>query len=177
MTDPTCRHPDSLTASDLFDLVASHEAGHAYAAWARLGIAGVRHVRVASDGSGRTEHGQTGPNPDSAFVTYAGPWAQARRRFGFGEACIACGKTFEHALDEAFHNGGDDDLAMMREWSAFWGAAFVDDWPDLRAAWNRQLEGDWPIISALASALVRAGGSLYGVDAVAVLQSARLRFR
>ena len=153
-------------------LTACHEAGHAVAAMLRGGatFVSITLERTAAYGG----HNDVRCRPfDAGFITYAGPWAQARAQWHgptlddddedgccFGDYVV--GALIENA----------EDTAAWRQWDAELLQAAQDDFtrraqqesPELlggldpgaarEQGWERELERCWPVIQQVAAMLV-----------------------
>ncbi|MCV7176136.1 hypothetical protein [Mycolicibacterium sphagni] len=141
-------------------LTAQHEAGHAVAALLR---GGGDLVSVTIEPTAKYA-GHTGFRSkvfDSAFITYAGPWAEARCQWPDGldlESEDDDGLTFDDYVMGAWLRNPDDwadyEAACAADVTAFGYPADLLHFRE--TAWCRELEGGpWPVIQQIAELLMR----------------------
>ncbi|CAM3829609.1 M50 family metallopeptidase [Tsukamurella strandjordii] len=146
------------THADQLDLAAHHEAGHAMAAVMRGGSS----LRAASIDLDRPGHGLTrfrSAQWDFGFIAYAGPWAEARFKWGDRplderdeDDCEFSGYVVGVLVNQP------DDATAWRSWLhapeqeslrkalADQGMTFAPE-----VGWERDLEAVWTQIQALAT--------------------------
>jgi hypothetical protein len=144
------------------ELTAHHEAGHAVAALMRgagelLSIT----IKASGDAAGRTvtRHKVF----DAAFVTFAGPWAEARAQWPLptldGEDDMGC--AFGDYLTTAWWANVDGDGDTYEDNLAAEVAMYGGQWPAImdprkrEEGWAIELEDSWPVIQAIADLLLR----------------------
>lgn len=177
---------DSRLAAELADalrtgiteIVAHHEAGHIVAAISRGGE--MSDVCIELDHPDVLGYVDLEvKNRHQAFVTYGGPFAEAR--FIHAADCctdIECG-GFLAALVMAWDDNEHGDTAMLvRDHSDMVAALGGEDSdaglgyrasiPGLEADWRRELAALWPAIAEVAQRLI-GGCTVTGADVVAVL--------
>lgn len=166
-------------------LTAHHEAGHAVAALMR---GGGELTSISIDcadpcskaGHPKTPHaGYTGIRVkpwDQQFVTYAGPWAEARCQWNRDslDGEDDDGRSFHDHVLGAFLVNRDGDSEEYRQLedgvtlpdgtvsesptarkAQFLGRPRVELIAEREQAWMRELEGRWPVIHAVAELLMQ----------------------
>ena len=153
---------------------AHHEAGHAVAAVSR---GGSRLTAVTLDpdrhgeGLTRSRHKPV----DDAFITYAGPWAEARHAWHQDLQTGAADQDFDFGdyLFAVIIDQPDDAaviLAAEREEEKFRALLHPEDRERVtpqRVVWGQELEQKWPVIQAVAARLLE--GRTVTHDAVLAL--------
>lgn len=149
------------------DLTAHHEAGHAVA-YLRLGYT-FRYITLSPRARGL--HGRVAVNPrrirphDQAEIALAGPWAEARRNWEatglpFTVDSVESivdddGFTFDDYYNGACLAGGQGDLSLLDEWPS------ELPFPETPATLTWKFERYWPIVSAIAAALLESNRMSY----------------
>lgn len=136
--------------------VTHHESAHAVAALMTVNrpigdtTVGVRNGLC----TGHVDVHPVGPPTLTAFIVYAGPWAEARLQWGkpaeAREQTGASGATFRELVAAAFSEGagGEADRSRYAELCAINPA--ISGYESL---WLPELERAWPVISKLARRL------------------------
>lgn len=150
------------TPAALRALAAHHEAGHAVAGCLRGSV--LRSIALGEvPGDGLTVHRE--PAWDDPFVSFAGPWAEARHIWGDrpADAEDVDGLVFGDHLFSVFHSTGAEDWAPPAgHFARLAGLAAmlppeitVDDLVRLtEQVWARELEAVWPAIELIATSLL-----------------------
>jgi excisionase family DNA binding protein len=150
-------------------LVAHHEAGHAVAAVMRGGGELVSiTIEPTDEYAGHTQTRLKPWSDDAAFVTYAGPWAEARFQWPLptlhGDDDDGC--TFEDYIIAAFLNNIDGDGKQYRDDLDRERQGYGKHYDRLvnvarrEQFWStRELEGVWPVMQSVA-ALLLAGDTV-----------------
>src|SRR5271155_3311720 len=140
-------------------ITAHHEAGHAVAAVMRGELISTT-IEPTDDYLGYTEFCVKAWGSDETFVTFAGPWAEARAQWPGGDEDDE-GCTADDYIAGAFLANLDGDLDDYRghldRERALYGVWF--DWivgkgVKREVGWSRELEGVWPAIKAVAGLLL-----------------------
>jgi hypothetical protein len=140
-------------------LTAHHEAGHAVAALMRGG-GELRSITIEPTAAYQGHTGYRGKPCDSAFVTYAGPWAEARAQWALAtlEDEDDDGCTFEDYVTAAFLRNADGDGEQYRRAqeadAALYGPEFGHLAYGREEHWSRELEESWPAVQQLAAMLM-----------------------
>lgn len=143
------------------DIAAHHEAGHAVAATMR-GDSSVTSVELGEmHGTGLTWTRSKGF--DSAFVAWAGPWAEARFIWPDGQDLTTVdeqGRTFLEVVDIALGLQPADHAPVVAEESRLAtiqppeGMEHQALLRDQYRVWSDELHGVWPAIRWVAEALL-----------------------
>lgn len=149
-------------ADDPRALAAHHEAGHAVAGCLRGSI--LRSIALGEvDGDGLTVH--RGPCWDDPFVSFAGPWAEARYIWGDRPADEENEDylVFADHLFGIFLGAGAEDWAVLQaHFDGYAGLATMLP-PQVTAGdlvrlteqvWARELQAVWPAIETVATRLL-----------------------
>jgi len=100
---------------------------------------------------------------DSAFITYAGPWAEARARWPLtqldGEDDDGC--LFDDYVVGAFLANIDGDAEQYKTLLAGEPAQLTQFHGRREEGWNRELEREWPVIQDVARLLLADGADMY----------------
>jgi hypothetical protein len=147
-----------ITGVDQRSLTAHHEAGHAVAAVMR-GEGEFRSITIEPTAEYLGHTGFRGKPCDSAFVTYAGPWAEARAQWPHptldGEDDDGC--IFGDYVASAFLLNAEGDAADYRRHCAD-DAAQLGDHAHLLGSredvWRYELGREWPVIQQVATRLL-----------------------
>jgi hypothetical protein len=161
-----------ITGVDQRSVTAHHEAGHAVAAVMR-GAGELRSVTIERTDEYLGHTGFRGKPCDSAFVTYAGPWAEARAQWPHptldGEDDDGC--IFGDYVTGAFLLNADGDGADYRRHCADDGALLGGHAHLLGSredVWSYELERQWPVIQQIAMRLL-AGEAIDRLDPFALV--------
>lgn len=144
-------------------ITAHHEAGHAMAAVMRG--AQLHYVSITADGDSLGFTHFTGKCCDRAFITYAGPWAEARAQWPTNDLNDEDndGNTFADHVVGAFLANIDGDAEVYQ--SALKSESLGPADPALLAvregAWGRELQRVWPVIQRTARLLQVDGADMY----------------
>ncbi|MEY8015270.1 hypothetical protein [Mycobacterium servetii] len=142
------------------ELTAYHEAGHAVAA-AMRGGGELRSITIEPSAAYLGHTGFRCKPCDTAFVTYAGPWAEARVQWPLpsldGED--EDGASFEDYVAAAFlrNAGGDgeDYRHACEADQALLGERFAELVATREQFWGfRELDEHWPAVQAVAQLLI-----------------------
>lgn len=140
-------------------VTACHEAGHAIAALLRGGELLSVSIMPTREHLGKTR--SRGNPSDNSFVTYAGPWAEARGGWAIETAVRDpenFGSTFSDVLILAQESNRQEMKQYRKECVADRRIARTVGYPlDLKyreALWQRVLEGQWPVIQFVAGLLL-----------------------
>ena len=155
-----------MTMSEHLEIVAHHEAGHAVAAVMR---GGSLLLSVELSPGGPERDGITWARAkqfDSAFMSWSGPWAEAR--YQWGERALDAededGATFSDYVAGVFLAGGRDDAGAIRQSRR---AEPYQVPAELIAAservWSMELERAWPAVQEVARLLI-AGSTVTDVE-------------
>jgi hypothetical protein len=147
-----------ITGVDQRSVTAHHEAGHVVAAVMR-GEGELRSVTIDRTDEYLGHTGFRGKPCDSAFVTYAGLWAEARAQWPHpaldGEDDDGC--IFGDYVTSAFFLNTDGDGADYLRHRAD-DAALLGDHAHLLESredvWSYELEREWPVIQQIATRLL-----------------------
>jgi hypothetical protein len=141
-------------------LTAHHEAGHGVAAVMR-GAGELRSITIEPTTEYEGYTGFRSKPCDRAFVTYAGPWAEARAQWPLrglvGEDDDGC--TFGDYLTAAWRQNQHGDLADYERFRET-DAALLGHDADLNLIditeeiWSAELEREWPVIKQVAGWLL-----------------------
>jgi Peptidase M50B-like len=140
-------------------LTAHHEAGHAVAALMRGGSQ-LRSITIEPTTNYLGHTGWRGKPCDSAFVTYAGPWAEARAQWEPPALDDEDddGYTFEDYVTAAFLRNaagdGEDYRRAQEADAAMYGPEFAHLAYGREEHWSRELEQSWSAIRQLAAMLM-----------------------
>lgn len=146
---------------------ACHEAGHAVAADLRGGT--VRSIAIKQPGlnPGHTDIRWSSTHDkrrNTAFVAFAGPWAEARASWTADDpiwADDASRRAFDEAVGEAFRENPDD--FNLYEPDEALADAFLGGSRQLPTArdprWHLELEALWPAMQKLARMVLRSDTS------------------
>ncbi|WP_133120808.1 hypothetical protein [Mycolicibacterium goodii] len=141
--------------------ITHHEAGHAVAALMTADIADdqmtVSVTVINGVGTGYGPLVSDGDHPmQAAFILYAGPWAEARVRWGKPvhglEDTSDEGTSFRQAVEAAFADGATLSGRSDRARYAVLAKANPSV-PAKEQEWSEELERAWPAIEQLAQAL------------------------
>lgn len=182
-----------MTAEESFRLAAYHEAGHAVAAMMRGGGDLRATPIVRRDGSGLTLTRVKDGTGDGHFMSYAGPWAEARllteecERAGHHECDGGAVECFSDWLVCVFiqQSHSDPGSEYAADWQALQRphpnpamAAFLASehgdgrglwWEgDTEQVWRMELGRAWPAIAQVAELLI-AGEEVTGATIEALL--------
>lgn len=157
-------------------LTAHHEAGHAVAALMRGG-GQLRSITIEPTTTYLGHTGYRGKPCDTAFVTYAGPWAEARAQWVRptldDEDDDGC--TFEDYVSVAFLSNADgdgEDYRRAQEAEAAqlgeFGQQFLDLTGVRQEMWSGELEQSWPLIQQVAAIAMLVDGPV-AAEAAATL--------
>ena len=149
-----------MTALSELELTAHHEAGHAVATVLRRGK--ITSININLDRT-RGEHGETWTSAmqhDQSFITYAGPWAEARSQWTGAnlDDVDDGGCTFSDRLATCFELN-QYDLALynlcVEKYDRGWNPLLSQhDLAERAADWSRQFETLWPIMCQVAQLLL-----------------------
>jgi hypothetical protein len=140
-------------------VTACHEAGHAVAALMR-GSGELRSITIEPTPDHLGYTGFRGKPCDMAFVTYAGPWSEARAQWPMPtiDGRDDDELTFDDYLSGAWlRNASGDGVDYRRAQNAdnaLFGAQFADLSRVREEAWHSELESRWPVIRELAEMLL-----------------------
>jgi len=155
--------PDTTEApAALRSLTAYHEAGHAVAGVMRGSVLRSVHLGEVA-GDGLTVH--RGPSWDDPFISYAGPWAEARFIWGDRPADEEDEDylVFADHLFGVFLGVGAEDWAVLREHFAGLAGLAAMLPPEITAGdleriteskWTLELQAVWPAIETVATSLL-----------------------
>ena len=156
--DPTTTE----TPRDARTLAAYHEAGHAIAGCMRGSVLRSVHLGEVA-GDGLTVH--RGPSWDDPFISYAGPWAEARFIWGDRPATEEDEEYLvfgDHLFGIFLGTGAEDWCELSEHFAELAGLAAMlppeitaDDLVRLtESAWAREMEAVWPAIEETATRLL-----------------------
>jgi Peptidase M50B-like len=139
------------------EVVAFHEAGHAVATVVRGGKCCRITIEPDEDYDGQTN--VTAAQHNMAFVTYAGPWAEARATWtGPVAGKDEDGSTFKDHVALAFERNAEGDLRqyrlLMADLAAAYGNLNALFTFESETAWGCELEVKWPVIREVAELLM-----------------------
>lgn len=134
-------------------MVTHHEAGHSVAALMTMHCV-LDEIYVGAGGVSRI-HVLGGPL-EAGLVLYAGPWAEARRKWSRAPLSLddtdGGGSSFRDMIDSAFEHASDIDGESDRIRYCKLQEDNPGTW-DNEPFWSAELERAWPIIQKLAGAL------------------------
>jgi hypothetical protein len=137
------------------EVVAFHEAGHAVASVMRGGT--FCGITIHHDGDRDGSRNVKAAAHHLAFVTYAGPWAEARATWT-GPVAGKDGSTFKDHVALAFERNAEGDLRQYRLLMADLRAAYGDlntlFTIESETAWGCELEAKWRVIREVAELLI-----------------------
>ena len=92
---------------------------------------------------------------DRTFITYAGPWAEARAQWRKSTLDVTDGDghTFDDYLDRASNRNRDGDLEALSQFAVNHPATATEQLERARH-WPSELERLWPVIQAVAERLL-----------------------
>jgi hypothetical protein len=144
-------------------VTAHHEAGHAVAVLMRNG--GQLHyvdINASDEWLGYTHYASK--PPDRAFITFAGPWAEARTQWPLTDldGVDGNGSTFDDYVGAAFLANIDGDAELYRDLYNAEHPELRRFRPRLEQFWSRtELEKVWPVIQKVAQLLLSEGADMY----------------
>jgi hypothetical protein len=144
--------------ADQRSVTAHHEAGHAVAVVMRGG-GELKSITIDATDTYLGYTGYRGKPSDTAFIAFAGPWAEARYQWPLPsrEGEDGDGLTFDDHVVAAFLCNTDDSNAhrkAVKADKALIGPEFAHLVDNREAVWSDELERSWPAICELAEMLI-----------------------
>jgi hypothetical protein len=151
-----------LESTRLREVTAHHEAGHAVALLIRGG-GRLDYIDIYETADYRGYTHWNGKVFDIAFITYAGPWAEARAQWPLADldGLDDDGCTFDDHVTAAFLANIDGDFEAYETCLASDPTFLASFQSSREECWNNELERVWPVVREVARLLLADGADMY----------------